>query len=353
MKKSVLVVASMALAVLVTTAVVWSQGEARAAVADTTRPTVTSTIPAPGAACVDPTANVSAHFSEDMKAKSIDNTTVTLLRADSTTRVTASVWYGATQDSAVINPTDPLEGNVTYEAVVTTHVKDLAGNRLDQDSARTGLQDKVWTFTTSADSVTPLECEQAAAEAAAQIDLRNAATAASACAADNGGSYVNCATVSQLQSYGFNPTVGVMVNGMNGNVDYWSAAMQHEGGGSAYTYATFGDNAGQVNQAPRGTSAPPLPDRTAEWEAMAQSDLRNLVTAANVYGADQPDGSYTGITVAALEIGYGFVPSPGVITQINASAGGDQFVAWSEHTDGGSAYQYDSATGRIVPISRF
>ena len=349
MQKNVLVVASMALAVLVTATLAWTQGEARAAGNDATSPTVISTIPTYGATCVDPAANVSAYFSEHMKAKSINNTTVKLFREDSSTQVTASVSYGAMQDRVVINPTDSLEGNVTYMAVVSTDVKDLAGNQLDQDSTSAGLQDKVWTFTTSADSETPLECEQ---QVAAQGDLRNAATAASACAADNGGSYVNCATVAQLQPYGFNPTTGVVVNGMNGDAFNWSAAMQHEGGGSAYTYATFGENAGEVTQAPRGTSAPSLPDRTAEWEALAQSDLRNLVTAANVYAADQPDGSYTGITIAVLS-DYGFVPSQGVITAISVTAGGDQFIAWSEHTSGGSAYQYDSATGEIVPISRF
>jgi hypothetical protein len=311
---------------------------------------VISTIPTSGATCVHPAANVSAYFSEGMKANSINNTTVKLFREDSSTQVTASVWYGAKQDRADINPTDPLEGNVTYEAVVTTDVKDLAGNRLDQDSTSTGLQAKVWTFTTSADSETPLECEQ---QAAAQGDLRNAAMAASACAADNGGSYVNCATVAQLQPYGFNLTAGVVVNGMNGDALNWSAAMQHEGGGSAYTYATFGANAGEVTQAPRGTSAPTLPDRTAEWEALAQSDLRNLVTAANAYAADQPDGSYTGITIAVLSANYGFVPSQGVNSAISVTAGGEQFIARSEHNEGGSAYQYDSATGNIQPVPRF
>ena len=41
-------------------------------------------------------------------------------------------------------------------------------------------------------------------------------------------------------------------------------------------------------------------DRTAKWEALAQTDLRNLATAASAYAADQPDGSYTGMTLAVL-----------------------------------------------------
>jgi hypothetical protein len=103
------------------------------------------------------------------------------------------------------------------------------------------------------------ECEQIAAwESAAQTDLRNAATAANACNAEN-GSYANCTTIAQLGPYGFSPTNGVVVNGINGNISNWSASMQHSSGGSAFTYATFGPNAGQVVRVPRGTGAPLLP----------------------------------------------------------------------------------------------
>jgi hypothetical protein len=103
------------------------------------------------------------------------------------------------------------------------------------------------------------ECEQIAAwESAAQTDLRNAATAANACNADY-GSYANCTTIAQLVPYGFSPTNGVVVNGINGNISNWSASMQHSSGGSAFTYATFGPNAGQVVRVPRGTGAPLLP----------------------------------------------------------------------------------------------
>jgi hypothetical protein len=99
---------------------------------------------------------------------------------------------------------------------------------------------------------------EASWEAAAKTDLRNAATAAIACYADY-GSYVDCTTIASLAAYGFNPTDGVVVNGMNGDASNWSASMQHSSGGRAYTYATFGANAGQVVEVPRGTAAPPLP----------------------------------------------------------------------------------------------
>jgi type II secretory pathway pseudopilin PulG len=42
-----------------------------------------------------------------------------------------------------------------------------------------------------------------AREAAAESDLRNAASAATSCANDNGGSHANRGTAAQLQPYGF------------------------------------------------------------------------------------------------------------------------------------------------------
>jgi hypothetical protein len=342
MRTNVLLMTAIALAMLVAVAVAWGEGEARAEGTDTTSPTVTRTVPVAKTTCVDPTANASAFFSEDMKPSSINDTTVRLFRKDSATRVAASVRYGGVRDRAIVNPTDPLEGGVTYRAVVTTYVKDLAGNRLDQDSALTGLQRKSWTFTTSANSETPLECEQAQA---ARHDLQNAATAARACAADNFGSYGKCVTVAQLEPYGFTLTAGVEVNGMNGILYDWSAAMQHSGGGSAYTYATFGDNAGQVTPAPRGTSAPILPDRTAEYEALALHDLENAVAAADACAADN-DGSYATCTIATLSASYGFESSFDVVTTV-VSATSSRWVAASHHQNlpAGDYYQYDTATG--------
>jgi hypothetical protein len=95
----------------------------------------------------------------------------------------------------------------------------------------------------------------------AQRDLRNAAATATLCYNNSGPpqTYVVCDTIAELEPYGFNLSADIIVNGINGSWSDWSAAMQHANGGSAFTYATFGPNAGQVVEAPRGTSAPPLP----------------------------------------------------------------------------------------------
>jgi hypothetical protein len=113
---------------------------------DTSSPKVKSTVPQAGATGVSPTANVSATFSEEMRASTINTTTFKLFRQDSTTKVGASVSYDAATDKATLDPTNSLRRGTTYKAVATTDAKDLAGNRLDQNSSLSGLQQKQWTF---------------------------------------------------------------------------------------------------------------------------------------------------------------------------------------------------------------
>jgi len=116
---------------------------------DTMAPKVKSTTPQPGATGVSPTANVKATFSEEMMASTINGTTFKLFRKGTTTKVGASVSYDATADRATLDPTNALKRGVSYKAVLTTDAKDLAGNRFDQNSSLSGLQQKVWYFKVS------------------------------------------------------------------------------------------------------------------------------------------------------------------------------------------------------------
>jgi arylsulfatase A-like enzyme len=116
---------------------------------DATAPRVTSTVPRANAKGVAPSANVTATFSEDMTASSINGTTFELFKNGFTTIVAATVSYSASTDKATLDPTDPLRRGVTYKAVVTTGAKDLAGNPLDQNTTTTGLQQQAWSFTVS------------------------------------------------------------------------------------------------------------------------------------------------------------------------------------------------------------
>jgi hypothetical protein len=118
-------------------------------VPDTRAPKVISTVPAAGAKGVAPLANIKANFSEDMRASTINGTTVKLFKQGSTTKVGAVVSYNASMDRAILNPTNSLKRGVTYKAVVTTFAKDKAGNRLDQKPGVAGLQQKVWYFKTA------------------------------------------------------------------------------------------------------------------------------------------------------------------------------------------------------------
>jgi len=99
---------------------------------DTTAPTVKSTLPTANATGVSTTTNVTATFSEDMLASSINGTTFKLFKKGSTTKLSATVSYDASTDTATLDPTNSLRSGVTYKAVVTTGAKDLAGNPLTQ-----------------------------------------------------------------------------------------------------------------------------------------------------------------------------------------------------------------------------
>ena len=122
---------------------------ARATFGDTTAPKVTAVTPQRGATGVSPSANVSATFSEAMKASTINATTIKLFRkhADGTeSRVAATVTYNRTGKKAVLNPNNNLRLGATYKVAVGTGAKDLAGNALDQNRTKKGNQGKTWKF---------------------------------------------------------------------------------------------------------------------------------------------------------------------------------------------------------------
>ncbi len=114
---------------------------------DTTAPKVNKMVPAENAKGVAPRANISAFFSEAMRAGSIDTNTVKLFKAGTTTPIAAVVGYDASTNKAVVDPNANLKRGAKYKAVVTTGAQDLAGNGLDQDPTLSGNQPKRWFFT--------------------------------------------------------------------------------------------------------------------------------------------------------------------------------------------------------------
>jgi len=112
---------------------------------DTTAPTVSNVSPADGATGAGISGNVTATFSEEMDAATLNASSFTLVKQGTTTPVPATVTYDGTTRSAVLNPDADLEFGTTYTATIlggAGGAKDFAGNPL--------AADMVWSFTTSA-----------------------------------------------------------------------------------------------------------------------------------------------------------------------------------------------------------
>jgi hypothetical protein len=69
---------------------------------------------------VAPGANVSAVFSEAMRANTLTRTTVTLVRRGTTTPVSATVTYNPDTMRVVLNPASNLSSDTYYTATITT-----------------------------------------------------------------------------------------------------------------------------------------------------------------------------------------------------------------------------------------
>ncbi|HHW15436.1 MAG TPA: Ig-like domain-containing protein [Firmicutes bacterium] len=98
--------------------------------ADATAPTVTGVTPANNATAVAVSSNVQITFSEDMQAATINPATVLLLNASTGAAVAGSVAYDSSTRKATFTPSANLSAATAYLVVVTTAVKDLAGNAL-------------------------------------------------------------------------------------------------------------------------------------------------------------------------------------------------------------------------------
>jgi hypothetical protein len=111
-------------------------------------PRVSVVAPVPGATGVKVTAIVKATFSEPVRRATVSTMSVRLLRKGSTKAVPTRLSYDASGRRVVLRPRTALRHMTTYRVVVTTDVRDLAGNRLDQDHSKPGRQRVQWTFRT-------------------------------------------------------------------------------------------------------------------------------------------------------------------------------------------------------------
>jgi hypothetical protein len=109
----------------------------------------------------------------------------------------------------------------------------LVGQDGTQSAVRTAEAGAAFRCVASPNPATP---DSTTLESIAQADLRNAATAATACYADN-GSYANCGSIATLAAYGYNQNPDVSIT-ITATVARWTAMVQHNEGGSAYRYDT-------------------------------------------------------------------------------------------------------------------
>jgi len=111
------------------------------AAADSTAPTVVSTVPFNSATGVPLSQTLAATFSEAMDHSTINASTFALVAAGGSP-VTGIVAYDVVSHIATFAPAQALMVNTVYTATITTGAKDLAGNPLASDAD--------WNFSTAA-----------------------------------------------------------------------------------------------------------------------------------------------------------------------------------------------------------
>jgi hypothetical protein len=128
---------------------------------DTTRPTVSATVPANAATGVAISGKIAAAFSEAMDPLTVSTATFTLKQG--TTAVAGTVSYAGV--TATFTPAGNLAPLTTYTATVTTGARDLAGNALATDFS--------WSFTTGAtpDTTPPTVSSTVPADAATAVPI--------------------------------------------------------------------------------------------------------------------------------------------------------------------------------------
>ncbi len=108
---------------------------------DDVRPTVSPGKPASGETGVLRSTIISATFSEDVVAASVNKSSCTVYVDGTSNQVSCEVNYDSSTDTVIIDPSGNLAANTTYRVTITTEVQDHAGLTMASDES--------WTFTTS------------------------------------------------------------------------------------------------------------------------------------------------------------------------------------------------------------
>jgi len=246
-------------------------------VANTTMPSIISTVPAYLAINVPVTSTVRAIFTKAMNPLSIDTSTFTLT-GPSGTAVTGTYAYSAATLTATFTPTGILQPNTIYTADITTGATDSTGNPLGP-----GLAPNPWIFTTANGVVVP-----------PTVVLNSAAAFG-----DIGGTagMTNQGIETAINNGGIGTTaVSTAVTGFHDT----SVAQQAGVWPCIYTETTL--NVGQVNSGTGNIgiyTAPPTPtslacpnEGTANTLSIAQKAVADTLTAYNsMTPASMPGGT--------------------------------------------------------------
>jgi type IV pilus assembly protein PilA len=92
-----------------------------------------------------------------------------------------------------------------------------------------------------------------------------------------------------------------------------------------------------------------LAQRSSAREAAAQSDLRNGAAAATAC-ASANQGSFGTCDEATLTATYDWNQTAGVDSEVVTNEAG-RWIARSQHSQGGGAFQFDSNDGRVTPLA--
>ena len=141
--------------------------------ADTTPPTLIATSPANGATGVSVASSVTASFSEAINASTLSSATFRLLGPSGP--IAATVSYNAAGKIATLAPSASLSAGISYTAMLSGTITDLAGNALATPSS--------WTFSTVAappsDTTPPTVSATTPANSAANVSTGTIVTASS------------------------------------------------------------------------------------------------------------------------------------------------------------------------------
>ena len=115
---------------------------------DALPPLVHTSAPSAGAKRVSPGASIKVTFSKKVRPASLNRMSVRLHRQGKAARVPTRLTYDAARQRLTLVPKKRLRAGTTYRVVVTSKVRDIFGNALDQDPQKPGIQRATWTFHT-------------------------------------------------------------------------------------------------------------------------------------------------------------------------------------------------------------